>query len=107
MLYVASHSRWLTRQAIEKVPAFKNLAESSDIWKGVFTVSAGIAPATIAAIFGYVLPFIMRFLSHWSGAMTKGHLDKDVIRQLFFFLVVRLPLSFLLTNSSPTSWSFP
>jgi hypothetical protein len=69
---------------------FKNLAESSDIWKGVFTVSAGIAPATIAAIFGYVLPFIMRFLSHWSGAMTKGHLDKDVVRQLFFFLVVSL-----------------
>jgi hypothetical protein len=80
----------LTRQAIEKVPIFKHLAESSDIWKGVFTVSAGIAPATIAAIFGYVLPLIMRFLSQWSGALSKGHLDKDVVRQLFFFLVVSL-----------------
>ena len=57
----------------------------------MFTVIAGIAPATIAALFGYVLPYIMRFLSHWSGAMSKGHLDKDVVRQLFFFLVVSLP----------------
>jgi hypothetical protein len=84
------HKAPLTRQAIEKVPIFKHLAETSDIWKGVFTVSAGIAPATIAAIFGYVLPFIMRYLSRWSGAMSKGDLDKDVVRQLFFFLVVSL-----------------
>jgi hypothetical protein len=98
----------LIRQAIEKVPFFKTLAESSDIWKGVFTVSAGIAPATIAAIFGYVLPFIMRFLSHWSGAMTKGHLDKDVVRQLFFFLVVSHWLEIALkTPSFPTFSSFP
>ena len=80
------------------MPIFKHLAETSDIWKGVFTVIAGIAPATIAAIFGYMLPFIMRFLSHWSGAMSKGHLDKDVVRQLFFFLVVSLLWLYQLTE---------
>lgn len=75
-------------QAIEKVPAFRSLAESSDFWKGVFTIGAGLAPATVAAIFSYFLPYIMRFLSQWSGALTKGQLDRDVISQLFFFLVV-------------------
>jgi hypothetical protein len=99
------HSAPLTRQAIEKVPIFKHLAETSDIWKGVFTVSAGIAPATIAAIFGYVLPFIMRFLSHWSGAMSKGDLDKDVVRQLFFFLVVSPLLAATADESFRISWS--
>lgn len=78
----------LTLQAIEKVPTFRRLAESSDFWKGVFTIGAGLAPATVAAIFSYFLPFIMRFLSQWSGALTRGQLDKDVISQLFFFLVV-------------------
>lgn len=40
----------------------------------------------------------MRFLSHWSGAMSKGHLDKDVVRQLFFFLVVSLLWLYQLTE---------
>lgn len=70
------------------MPAFRDLVDSSEVWKGIFTIGAGLAPATVAAIFSYFLPYIMRFLSQWSGALTKGQLDKAVIKQLFFFLVV-------------------
>ena len=39
-------------------------------------------------MFSYVLPYIMRRLSRWSGALTRGQLDKAVIRQLFIFQLV-------------------
>ncbi|KIR76877.1 hypothetical protein I305_06186 [Cryptococcus gattii E566] len=64
------------------------LEESSEIWKAIFTVLAGVLPATISAMFSYVLPYIMRRLSRWSGALTRGQLDKAVIRQLFIFQLV-------------------
>ncbi|ODN73492.1 hypothetical protein L202_07997 [Cryptococcus amylolentus CBS 6039] len=74
--------------AINRWPTLAKLAESSDIWNAIFTVIAGILPATIAALFSYILPYIMRRLSRWSGALTRGQLDKAVIRQLFIFLLV-------------------
>ncbi|WVQ78130.1 hypothetical protein IAT38_000211 [Cryptococcus sp. DSM 104549] len=73
---------------VDRWPALAKLEESSDIWKALFTVLAGVLPATIAAMFSYVLPYIMRALSRWSGALTRGQLDKAVIRQLFIFLLV-------------------
>lgn len=39
-------------------------------------------------MFSYVLSYIMRRLSRWSGALTRGQLDKAVIRQLFIFQLV-------------------
>lgn len=39
-------------------------------------------------MFSYILPYIMRRLSRWSGALTRGQLDKAVIRQLFIFQLV-------------------
>nr|ODN83851.1 hypothetical protein L203_05251 [Cryptococcus depauperatus CBS 7841] len=73
---------------INRWPALAKLAESSLFWKAVFTVLAGVLPATISAMFSYLLPYIMRRLSRWSGALTRGQLDKTVIRQLFVFLLV-------------------
>ncbi|WVQ71426.1 hypothetical protein IAR50_000963 [Cryptococcus sp. DSM 104548] len=74
--------------AIDNWPTLAKLADSSDVWNAIFTVIAGILPATIAALFSYILPYIMRRLSRWSGALTRGQLDKAVIRQLFIFLLV-------------------
>ncbi|OWZ59423.1 hypothetical protein C356_00994 [Cryptococcus neoformans c45] len=74
--------------AIDHWPTLAKLEESSEIWKAIFTVLAGVLPATISAMFSYVLPYIMRRLSRWSGALTRGQLDKAVIRQLFIFQLV-------------------
>ncbi|KAK8869973.1 hypothetical protein IAR55_000543 [Kwoniella newhampshirensis] len=64
-----------------------NLEPSSDAGKAIFTVAAGILPASISALFSYLLPYIMRRLARWSGALTRGQLDRSVIRQLFAFLL--------------------
>ncbi|CAD6569104.1 MAG: hypothetical protein TREMPRED_005048 [Tremellales sp. Tagirdzhanova-0007] len=74
--------------AIQQIPDLRNLQNSSKLWKAFFTSIAGILPASIGAIFSYVLPYVMRYLSKWSGALTRGKLDEDVIRELFVFLLV-------------------
>lgn len=74
--------------AIDRWPTLAKLEDSSEIWKAIFTVLAGVLPATISAMFSYILPYIMRRLSRWSGALTRGQLDKAVIRQLFIFQLV-------------------
>lgn len=69
-------------------PTLKTMRETSTFWNTIFTAAAGILPASLAAIFIMALPYIMRALSRFQGALSTGQLDKDVIRQMFIFLLV-------------------
>ncbi|ORY33704.1 hypothetical protein BCR39DRAFT_556933 [Naematelia encephala] len=73
---------------IDEIPSLRNLRDSSAIWQGFFTVIGGLLPATIQALASLFLPQVMRFISRWSGALNRGQLDKNVIRQLFVFQIV-------------------
>nr|XP_019048152.1 hypothetical protein I302_01917 [Kwoniella bestiolae CBS 10118]OCF27082.1 hypothetical protein I302_01917 [Kwoniella bestiolae CBS 10118] len=74
--------------AIDRYPKLAQMQEESQFWKIVFMILEGVLPATVAAIFAYFLPYIMRELNRWSGSITRGQLDKDQIRQVFIFLLV-------------------
>ncbi|WWC61343.1 uncharacterized protein I303_103924 [Kwoniella dejecticola CBS 10117] len=74
--------------AIDRYPSLAKKQEESQFWKVIFMVIEGVLPATVAAIFSYFLPYIMRELNRWSGSITRGQLDKDQIRQVFIFLLV-------------------
>ena len=52
------------------------------------TTIEGVLPGLIESLFQFLLPFLMRFISRWSGAFSRGQLDKDVICQLYIFQLV-------------------
>ncbi|KAG8921438.1 hypothetical protein FRC00_008647, partial [Tulasnella sp. 408] len=47
-----------------------------------------ILPPTVSAVFGYVLPIIMRKLSKYQGALTRSRLDRAVVARYFAFLII-------------------
>ncbi|KIO29092.1 hypothetical protein M407DRAFT_21836 [Tulasnella calospora MUT 4182] len=53
-----------------------------------FSLVSGILPPTVSAIFGYVLPIIMRKLSKYQGALTRSRLDRAVVARYFAFLII-------------------
>ena len=69
-------------------PRLQTLRDSSKFWEAVFTAAAGILPAGLAALFVLALPHLMRLLSHWQGALSRGQMDQDVIKQMFVFMLV-------------------
>jgi hypothetical protein len=69
-------------------PRLAALRQSSTFWEAVFTAAAGILPAGLAALFVLALPHLMRFLSHWQGALSRGQMDQDVVKQMFLFMLV-------------------
>lgn len=71
------------------------MRETSSFWNAVFTAAAGVIPASLAALFIMALPIILRALSRFQGALSRGQLDKDVIRQMFVFLLVSTGFSML------------
>ncbi|WVQ98508.1 hypothetical protein IAU59_005634 [Kwoniella sp. CBS 9459] len=74
--------------AIDRFPDLAKKKEESAFYSAVFTVLQGLLPATVSAIFSYMLPYMMRRVNRWSGALTRGQLDRACIRQLFVFLLV-------------------
>ncbi|WRT66921.1 uncharacterized protein IL334_003886 [Kwoniella shivajii] len=75
-------------RGIDRYPKLAKMQKDSEFWKGIFNILKGALPAIVAALFSLLLPYILRILNRWSGAFTRGQLDKDQIRQLFIFLVV-------------------
>ncbi|KAF5322095.1 hypothetical protein D9619_001978 [Psilocybe cf. subviscida] len=67
------------------VPFLSNWAAASPI---SYVIASGIVPPAVAAIFGYFLPGIMRWLSKYMGAPTHSSLDRVVIARYFTFLFV-------------------
>ena len=76
-------------QLLEYFPTLQHANETSAFWSSVFALLGGIVPPSISALFAYLLPYIVRRLNKWSGALTRGELDKTVVRQLFVWLLVR------------------
>lgn len=63
------------------------LATWSSASPGTFTIISGVLPPTVSALFGYVLPIIMRYLTKYMGAYTHSRLDRAVVARYFAFLV--------------------
>ncbi|KAI0079228.1 DUF221-domain-containing protein [Panus rudis PR-1116 ss-1] len=63
---------------------------------GTFTFISGVLPPAVSALFGFVLPIIMRWLSQYQGATTHSRLDRAVIARYFSFLVISQLIIFTL-----------
>ncbi|WVQ86148.1 hypothetical protein IAT38_008316 [Cryptococcus sp. DSM 104549] len=53
-----------------------------------FSVVSGVLPSVVSAIFGYLLPLIMRRISKYQGAPTRSRLDRAVTARYFFFMII-------------------
>jgi calcium permeable stress-gated cation channel len=63
-----------------------------DSWVGSssisYTIFTGSVPPLVLAFFSFFLPKIMRWLTHYMGAMTHARLDRAVVARYFAFLVI-------------------
>lgn len=75
------------------VPFLQEWQKSSE-W--TFALVNGILPPTVSAIFGWILPKIMRWLSEYQGAITQTRLDRAVVQRYFAFLIISQLLIFSL-----------
>ncbi|KAG8949222.1 hypothetical protein FRC03_000411, partial [Tulasnella sp. 419] len=66
----------------------KFLDNWSDSSPSTFSAVSGILPPTIMALFGYILPILMRKLSKYQGALTRTRLDRAVVARYFAFLII-------------------
>lgn len=57
---------------------------------------SGVLPPAVSALFGYVLPILMRWLTKYMGAYTHSALDRAVIARYFAFLVISQLIIFTL-----------
>ncbi len=80
------------------IPWLDRIQNSGVAGQAIVAGLAGLAPAAISSTISFLLPIIMRSVGKWSGAYHRGQLDKDVIKQLYLFLLVR----FILTSHSDT-----
>ena len=75
-------------QLADKWSWLGGLRNRNDFTKLIFTALAGIIPPAISAVCAYVLPYIIRWLDRWAGALSRGELDKHVVKRLFWFQLV-------------------
>jgi hypothetical protein len=72
-LYVDFLSRW---------------KDAGSVGNWTFSVVSGVLPSVVQAIFGYLLPYIIRRISKYQGAPTRTRLDRAVTARYFFFIIV-------------------
>ncbi|OWZ50389.1 hypothetical protein C368_06530 [Cryptococcus neoformans 125.91] len=53
-----------------------------------FSMVSGILPSVVSALFGYLLPIIIRKISKYQGAPTRSRLDRAVTARYFFFMII-------------------
>ncbi|ODN77914.1 hypothetical protein L202_05019 [Cryptococcus amylolentus CBS 6039] len=53
-----------------------------------FSLVSGILPSAVAAIFGYLLPLVIRRVSRYQGAPTRSRLDRAVVARYFSFMII-------------------
>ena len=56
--------------------------------KDSFTLISGVLPPAVSALFGWILPQVMRWLSKYQGAITRSRLDRAVVARYFAFLLM-------------------
>lgn len=64
------------------------LATWQDKSEWSFALVNGILPPIVSAIFGWILPIVMRWLSQYQGAITYSRLDRAVVARYFAFLII-------------------
>ncbi|EIW66769.1 hypothetical protein TREMEDRAFT_65169 [Tremella mesenterica DSM 1558] len=82
--------QWLANPAplIAAWPWLDSKTKENPVYLTVLNAFSGAMSASVSGIFYLILPYGMRRLSRWSGALYRGQLDKDVIRGLFNFLLI-------------------
>lgn len=65
-----------------------------------FSIVSGVLPPTIMAIFGFLLPIIMRRLTKYQGAITRSRLDRAVMARYFAFLIISNFITFSLFGAA-------
>ena len=78
-------------QLIEAWPWLQSKVSENTMYMTILEAFSGAMSASVSGVFYLLLPYAMRRLSKWSGALYRGQLDKDVIRGLFNFLLVSPP----------------
>ncbi|KIR52730.1 hypothetical protein I315_04593 [Cryptococcus gattii Ru294] len=56
--------------------------------KWTFSMVSGILPSVVSALFGFLLPIIIRKISKYQGAPTRSRLDRAVTARYFFFMII-------------------
>jgi hypothetical protein len=84
------------------VPFLNSWKNAGSFGNWTFSLVSGVLPSAISAIFGYVLPIIMRRVSKKQGAMTRSRLDRAVTARYYAFLVIS---SFLIFSLIGVVWS--
>ncbi|GJJ08472.1 hypothetical protein Clacol_002690 [Clathrus columnatus] len=64
------------------------LARIANEHTSFFAFVSGVLPPTVSAIFGYFLPYVMRWLSQYQGAITHSRLDRAVVARYFAFMII-------------------
>jgi hypothetical protein len=80
--------------SVSQYVTFLQQWQQSSEWS--FALVNGILPPTISAVFGWILPKIMRWLSRYQGAITQTRLDRAVVQRYFAFLIISQLLIFSL-----------
>jgi hypothetical protein len=62
--------------------------DAGSVGNWTFSVVSGVLPSVVQAIFGYLLPYIIRRISKYQGAPTRTRLDRAVTARYFFFIIV-------------------
>jgi calcium permeable stress-gated cation channel len=76
--------------------AIDELAKWQGQYPTLFKLVSGILPPAVSALFGWLLPRIMRGLSRYQGAQTHSRLDRAVLARYFAFLVISQLIIFTL-----------
>ena len=87
-----SHTRF-PMQLTAYIPFLKSWSESSP---GTFAFISGVLPPTVSALFGWVLPIIMRKLTECMGAHTHSRMDRAVVARYYAFMVISKLIIFTL-----------
>ena len=75
----------LTLQLRKNVQWLDDWHNAGTLGEWSFKFVSAALPSSVSALFSYFLPILMRRLSKFSGAASRGELDKDVITQYFAF----------------------
>lgn len=70
------------------VKFLRSWQEAGEFGNWTFSLVAGVLPPMVSAIFGILLPIVIRRLTKYQGAISKGQVDRTVLTRLFAFLVI-------------------
>ncbi|RUP43321.1 hypothetical protein BC936DRAFT_137342 [Jimgerdemannia flammicorona] len=82
-------------------PQSKDFLKSNPFITGL--IESWLSPI-IMAVFFFLLPKLLRFLSQQQGSITQSSLDRQVLGKLYFFFIINNLLIFTLSGSFLSTW---